>query len=319
MALNFPSSPTDLQLYTDPNSVVWQYNATKGVWIKFSTQTIKEFSGAKLVLNANKSLTSTELPLEFDNFDFDTDEYFNFGQFPSRINVKRTGYYRLNLLIATSNQGTGASYTFSIKKNGTMILTSDNAGPNQFLYYDEIALLYAGDFIQVFVSDVNGVGEITTDSVFEIERVGFGLGTTTNASNGFSGVKVILTSQESMTSTPTSIQWDTASININADPNSNVYWSVNNRQNLTIYTTGYYRVKGTLESNNLGSDNSYLLTLRAAGSTLDSSTIGANERLDIDETYYFTSGSIIDVQASNNGATGALTTGSFLQLIRQGV
>lgn len=319
MALNFPTSPTDLQLYTDPNSVVWQYNAAKGAWIKFSTQTIKEFSGAKLVLNTNKSLTTNQLPLEFDDFDFDTDEYFNFGQFPSRINVKRTGYYRLNLLLATSNQGTGASYGFSIKKNGSLTLTSDSAGPNQFLYYDEISLLYAGDYIEIFVSDSNAVGEITTDSFFEIERVGFGLGTTTNASNGFSGVKVILTSEESMTSTPTSIPWDNASININADANGNVYWSSNNKPNLTIYTSAYYRVKGTLESNNLGASNSYTLTLRAAGSTLDTTTIGANERLDIDETYYFTSGSIIDVQASNSAAVGALTTGSFLQLIRQGV
>lgn len=319
MALNFPTSPTDLQLYTDPNSVVWQYNAAKGAWIKFSTQTIKEFSGAKLILNANKSLTTNELPLEFDDFDFDTDEYFNFGQFPSRINVKRTGYYRLNLLLATSNQGTGASYGFSIKKNGSLTLTSDSAGPNQFLYYDEISLLYAGDYVEIFVSDSNAVGEITTDSFFEIERVGFGLGTTTNASNGFSGVKVILTSEESMTSTPTSIPWDNASININADANGNVYWSSNNKPNLTIYTSAYYRVKGTLESNNLGASNSYTLTLRAAGSTLDTTTIGANERLDIDETYYFTSGSIIDVQASNSAAVGALTTGSFLQLIRQGV
>lgn len=319
MALNFPTSPTDLQLYTDPNSVVWQYSAAKGVWTKFSTQTIKEFSGAKLVLNTNKSLTNIELPLEFDDFDFDTDEYFNFGQFPSRINVKRTGYYRLNLLLATSNEGTGASYGFTIKKNGTLTLSSDNAGPNQFLYYDEISLLYAGDFIEIYVSDSNAVGEITTDSFFEIERVGFGLGTTTNASNGFSGVKVILTSDESMTSTPTSIPWDNASININADANGNVYWSSNNKPNLTIYTSAYYRVKGTLESNNLGATNSYTLTLRAAGSTLDTTTIGANERLDIDETYYFTSGSIIDVQASNGAAIGALTTGSFLQLIRQGI
>lgn len=319
MALNFPASPVNLQLYTDPNSVVWQYLSAKNVWVKYSTQSIKEFSGAKLILNNNKSLTINELPLEFDDFVFDTDEYFNFAQFPSRISVKRTGYYRLNLLLATSNLGTGASYGFTIKKNGTLTLASDNAGPNQFLYYDEISLLYAGDFIQVLVSDTNAVGEITTDSFFEIERVGFGLGTTTNASNGFSGVKVILTTEESLTSTPTSIPWDNASININADVNGNVYWSINNKPDLTIYTTGYYRVKGTLESNNLGGNDSYTLTLRAAGSTLDSSSISANERLDIDETYYFTSGSIIDVQASNSGGVGALTTGSFLQLIRQGV
>lgn len=319
MSLNFPTSPTNLQLYTDPNSVVWQYLSAKGVWTKYSTQMVKEFSGAKLVLTTNKSLTTNLLALQFDDFDFDTDEYFNFAQFPSRINVKRTGYYRLNLLLATSNEGTGASYSFSIRKNGTLTLTSDNAGPNQFLYYDEISLLYAGDYIEILVSDSNAVGEITTDSFFEIERVGFGLGTTTNASNGFSGVKVILTAEESMTSTPTSIPWDAASININADANSNVYWSSNVKPNLTIYTSAYYRVKGTLESNNLGATNSYTLTLRAAGSTIDTTTIGANERLDIDETFYFTSGSIIDIQASNSGAVGALTTGSFLQLIRQGV
>lgn len=318
MALNFPTSPVDLQLYTDSNSVVWQYNTSKGVWDKYPSKSIREFSGAKLILNNNKGLTATSLAIDFDDSEYDTEEYFNINQYPSRINIKRTGYYRLNFQLATSNQGTGASYQFSIKKNGTNTLTTDTAGPNQFLYYDQITLLYAGDYIEILGLDNSAVGELTTDSFFEIERVGFGMGVST-AFNAFSGVNVKLTSDKSLTSTPTSIEWDTTTININADVDGNVYWSVNDKENILIYTTGYYRVKGTLLTSNSGGTNSYELILRAAGSPLETASISANERLDIDEIYYFTSGSIIDVQASNTGTVGAIKQDSFLQIVRQGI
>jgi hypothetical protein len=318
MALNFPTSPTDLQLYTDLNSVVWQYNASKGVWDKYPSKVIREFSGAKLILNNNKGLTTNLLAIEFDDSQYDTEEYFNINQFPSRINIKRTGYYRLNFQLATSNQGTGASYQFSVKKNGTLTISTDTAGPNQFLYYDEISLLYAGDYIEILGLDSSAVGELTTDSFFEIERVGFGMGVST-AFNAFSGVNVKLTSDKSLTSTPTSIEWDTTTININADVDGNVYWSVNDKENILIYTTGYYRVKGTLLTSNSGGTNSYELNLRAAGSTLETTTVSANERLDIDKIYYFTSGSVIDIQASNTGAVGAIKEDSFLQIVRQGI
>ena len=318
MALNFPTSPTDLQLYTDSNSVVWQYNASKGVWDKYPSKIIREFSGAKLILSNDKGLTANLLPIEFDDSEYDTEEYFNINQYPSRINIKRTGYYRLNFQIATSNQGTGASYQFSIKKNNTITLSNAIAGPNQFLYYDEISLLYAGDYIEILGLDTNTVGELTTNSFFEIERVGFGMGVST-AFNAFSGVNVKLTSDKSLTSTPTSIEWDTTIININADVDGNVYWSLNDKENILIYTNGYYRVKGMLVSSNSGGTNSYQLSLRAAGSVLETATISANERLDIDEIYYFTSGSIIDIQASNSGAVGSIKQDSFLQIIRQGI
>jgi hypothetical protein len=318
MALNFPSSPTDLQVYTDSNSVKWQYNSSKGVWDKYPSKLIREFSGVKLILSNNKGLTTNLLPIEFDDSEYDTEEYFNINQYPSRINIKRTGYYRLNFQLATSNQGTGASYQFSIKKNGINTLSTDTAGPNQFLYYDEISLLYAGDYIEILGLDNSAVGELTTDSFFEIERVGFGMGVST-AFNAFSGVNVKLTSDKSLTSTPTSIEWDTATININADVDGNVYWSENTKENILIYTNGYYRVKGMLVTSNLGGTNSYELSLRAAGSTLETAMVSANERLDIDEIYYFTSGSIIDIRARNTGAVGAITDNSFLQIIRQGV
>ena len=319
MALNFPSSPVDLQLYTDPNAVVWKYDASKGVWNKLFTEVTKLFSGVKLKLDNNKSLTSNELQINFDDTEFDTDAYFNLNTFPSRLTVNRTGYYRINILLSTSNQGTGASYSFTVKKNGSLILTTDNAGPNQFIYYDEMVLLNAGDYIEIYGSESGAVGEITTASYFEIERLGFSFSTTTNVANAFSGVKLKLTSEESMSSTPTGITWDNAPINVNASANGDVYWTSLENDKVSIYTTGYYRIKGMFQSNNLGSSDSYTVTLRASDSPLESSTFGPNDVLDLDETYLFNSGSYIDVQASNSGAVGALTTGSYLLLIRQGV
>lgn len=319
MALNFPSSPVDLQTYTDPNAVVWRYSATKNVWDKASTEPTKQFSGVKLKLDINESLTSNELAINFDDTSYDTDGYFNLALYPSRVTVNRTGYYRINILISTSNQGTGASYGFTVKKNGNITLTTDNAGPNQFIHYDETILLVSGDYIELYGYETGAVGEVTTDSYFEVERVGYSFSTTTNIANAFSGVRVTLTSEESMTSTPTGITWDSAPINVNADANGNVYWSPSSSDEIAVSTTGYYRIKGMIQSNNLGSSDSYTVTLRSAGSTLETSNFGPNDKLDIDETYYIVSGSIVDVLASNSGAVGALTTGSYLLLIRQGV
>lgn len=319
MALNFPSSPSDLQLYTDPNLVQWRYDASKGVWDKFLSEPTKQFFGAKLILTNNKSLSANLLSIEFDDVEFDTSNYFNFDEYPSRITINRTGYYRLNLIIGTSNQGTGASYTFSIKKNGNITISNDTAGPNQYLYYDDIVLLYSGDYVELYGSDSSSIGEITTDSFFEIERIGIGLGTPTTSSTAFSGVKVILESDVLLTSTPTSIEWDNAPINVNADSNGNLYWNNSVKSDVSIYTNGYYRIKGMLETNTLGSSNSYTISLRAAGSELETTTIGPNERIDIDETYYITSGSIVDMQVSNSSSIGSITSNSFLLITRQGI
>lgn len=320
MALTFPASPVDNEQYLDSNGVVWIYSSAKNVWTKLRSDTLKEFSGVKIEINGPKTLTSILSSIGFDTTVFDTGTYYDNSNEPEKIRIRRTGYYRLNILISTGTQGNGASYTFSVIKNGSTILVSDNAGPNQFIYYDELFLLYDGDYIELHGAETGAVGTITTISYIEVERLGFSMGSSFSASSAFSGVKLQLTTPESMTSTPTAIDWDTTIFNVNADINGNLYWSPSDASKITIYTTGYYRVKTFLKSSNLGASDSYTLDLIIDGTTsIESGSIGPNDTLELDETYNFTSGSYLEIFADNSGAVGSITTDSYFQLVRVGV
>ena len=319
MALNFPSSPISGQTYTDSNGVIWEYNTTKTVWAVKRYDELKEFSGAKLNLTTSEVLTLTPTPITWDVADFDTGNYFNLLSYPGRLIIPRTGYYRINVLLNTGAQGNGASYTFTVKQNASTILTTDTAGPNQGIHYDEIHLLFSGDYIEIYGEESSAVGTVLTTSYFEIERVGYSLGSAFSARNAFSGVKLLLTTAENSTITPTPVTWDTTEFNINADVNGSVYWNVSNSDKVTIYTTGYYRLKSFFETGIAGAANSYTVDLKLNGSTLESGSLGANETLDLDETYNFTSGSYLQIYLDNTGSVGQLTTDSYFELIRVGV
>jgi len=320
MALNFPTSPTNGQQYTDDNGIVWEYSSTKGVWNKKSDVNIKEFSGAKLSLSANLGLTSTTTQVAFDTVEFDTDSYTNIGTNSSRLTISVNGYYRITSLFETGPLGAGSTYNFIIKKNGTTELANSTASPNQFIAYDEVLQLVSGDYIECYIHEDDGIGTILTTSFFEIYRVGYSIGSSFLPLDSFSGVKLILSANESMTSTPTAIQWDSADYNINADINGNVYWTAGTAQRVSIYTNGYYRLKSSFAANTVGGANSYNINIKATGSaTIESASFGALENIELDETYYFVSGTYLEAYASNTGSVGQLTTNTYLQLIRIGV
>lgn len=319
MALNFPTTPTNGQTYTDDNGIVWEYNSTKTVWNKLRSDAIKNFSGAKVELTSAFSLTSTLTAISFNTAEFDTDPYFDLSNAPTKLTVLKTGYYRILLQIDTGSGGNGASYTLNIKKNGTTTLTSTTAGPNQSVVYDEVMLMTAGDYVETHASESASVGTILTSSFFQIERVGNSPGTAYPAAAAFSGVKIELTSAESLTSTPTAITWDTTEFNENADNAGNVYWTISDASKVTIYTTAYYRVKSMFETGGAGATNSYKVDVRLNGSNLVSSSLSANDMLELDETFQFNSGSYLQVYVDNSGSVGTITTDSYFQLIRLGV
>lgn len=319
MALNFPTSPISGQTYTDSNGVIWEYNSTKTVWGVKRYDELKEFSGVKLNLTTPEVLTLTSTAITWDIADFDTGNYFNLSTYPTRLIIQRTGYYRVNVLLNTGAQGNGASYTFTVKQNSSTVLTTDTAGPNQAIHYDEISLFFSGDYIEIYGDESSAVGTVLTNSYFEIERVGYSLGSAFSARNAFSGLKLLLTTAENATLTPTAVTWDTTEFNVNADVNGSVYWNVSNSDKITIYTTGYYRLKSMFETNTAGSANSYTVDLKLDGTTLESGSLGANETLDLDETYNLTSGSYLQIFLDNTGSVGQLTTDTYFELIRVGV
>lgn len=320
MALNFPTSPTNLQQYTDSNGIVWEYLSVKSVWNKKSDTNIKQFSGAKISLSANLGLISTTSQVAFDVVDFDTNSYTNIAVNSSRISISINGYYRVSALFETGPLGAGSTYNFVVKKNGVTELANSTASPNQFISYDEVLQLNSGDYIECYIHEDDGIGTILNTSFFEIYRIGYAIGSSFSPLDSFSGVKLTLSANESMVSTPTAINWDAADYNVNADINGNVYWSISTSPKISIYTDGYYRLKSSFVANSIGGSNSYNINIKATGSTtIESASLGALENIELDETYYFPSGTYIEVYASNTGSIGQLTTDSYLQLTRIGV
>jgi hypothetical protein len=319
MALSFPKTPTNLQQYTDSNGIVWEYNSTKGIWSVKKDNQLKQFSGAKIELDAALTLTNTLSTISWDSAEFDTNTYFNSISSPTKLLITSTGYYRINVLLITGNQGNGASYTFSVKVNGTTDLTNDTTGPNTGVHYDEIHLLHSGDYVEIWGSEDAGVGTLQTNSYFEIERIGYALGSAYGTLGAFSGVKVELASVQNTTSTPTALTWDVAPFNVNADINGNLYWDISTADKINIYTNGYYRIKSFFKTGTAGTSDSYKIDVRLDGTTLESGSIGASETLDLDETYNFLSGSYVQVYVDNLGSVGTITTDSYFELIRVGV
>jgi len=318
MALNFPSNPANLQQYTDDNGIVWQYISTKGIWNVYRDDALKEFLGAKIVLDTNKSLISTLTAVAFDSEAFDIGEYFNLVS-PTKLNISRPGFYRINLLVLAGSLGSGASYTFTVKKNGSTTITTTIAGANQSVTYDEILELVSGDYVELYASETDGVGDIVAGSFFEIQNIGDTIGSAQSTATKFSGLKLNLTSEESLLASFSAITWDSAQFNTNADINGNSYWSISDSSKAKIYTNGYYRLKSYFKASTLGSNNSYTIDLRIDNTSYASSSLSPNDSLDFDNVYSLASGSYIQVFAKESGGIGTITTDSFFELIRLGV
>lgn len=316
--LSFPANPTNGQQYTDDNGIVWEYLSSKTVWNILRDNSLKNFLGAKIQLNTSYALTSTLTAVSFDSEVFDVGNYYN-SSFPTKLTVTNPGFYRLNLLIVASSLGSGASYTFTVKKNGTTVLTTTTAGPNQSISYDEIIQLFANDYIELYASEASDIGEIVEGSFFEIQNAGDLVGSEQSPATAFSGAKLGLSTAEALTSTLTAIDWTTTDFNTNADINGNVYWSAGQPSKASIYITGYYRIKAFIQAGSQGSDDSYEVDLRFSNTPVVSSSLSPNDSLDFDDVYNLSSGSYVQFFASELGNVGEIASNSYFEIIRLGV
>ena len=319
MTLSFPASPINGQQYTDANGKVWEYDGVK--WNVATSESSKEFSGAKIYLIEPFFLNNTLTPIAFDGEEIDTANYFN-PLSPTEIVIPRTGYYRIHLSLFTGQEGYGASYGVQLKRNTTNLLDT-NMSAFQTGVYDEILLLDVGDTISVFASELESVGTIETDSFLEVALQGYTFGGAIVPGFEFSGVKAELQSDVSTTATPTAITWTISDIvfNTNANAAGNLYWTNTFPTRFTISTTGYYRIRAFFLTNTEGSSDSYTITVRKNGSdVVETITLGANESAELDETYEFNSTDYVEIVISNTEALGAIKQlESFFQIIRLGV
>lgn len=132
------------------------------------------FSGVKTELNVPYSTSNILTGIIWTNTEFDTnanalaETYWNVAD-PTKLTIKSNGYYTVNAYIVTG--AVGGTYTVTLKKNGTIISTS-NIGPNDSAYLNQIYQLNLNDYIEMFVSDSSGSGNITTESYLEVIRMG---------------------------------------------------------------------------------------------------------------------------------------------------
>lgn len=317
MALNFPSSPTNGQTYTDGNNVRWEYDGTK--WNVTLSQLQKLFSGAKILLGSNVALTATNTAISFGTESYDTDSYFATSA-NTKITVNRNGFYRINSLILTDALGSGSSYTVNVVKNGATNLTTTSLGPNQSATYDEIVELVSGDYIEIKASESGAAGSLLDDTMLEVVRLGLTLGTGITQYDAFSGVRATLSAAVNMTSTATGVSWAATTFDGNADITGANYWSSGSATRLTVGTTGYFRIKSFVATGTAGSSNSYTIAIKKNGSTtLATINMSANETLEFDEIYSLSDDDYIELVASNSGSVGTLLSTTYLELVRLGV
>lgn len=312
MPLNFPSSPTNGQTYTDDNAVVWEFDGVK--WNVITGTANKAFSGAKIKLSSNYSVTSTNTAISFDTEVIDTDSYF-FNSSPQKITITKNAFYRINLSLYTGSLG--ASYTVTIKKNGLTTLSSTIISPNQYTNYDEIVELLSGDYIEVYVSESTSVGTLLPASFLEITRVGLFSGTSVPSAEAFSGVRGILTSDYLTTNTSTALTWNSTDFNQNANAAGNTYWTISDSSKFTISTAGFYRVKSVIS---VGSAESCSVNLKQNNvSTLSSATINPNGYAQIDEIFEFNQNDYLQLFVRDDTSTGSIKQDTYLEIVRIGV
>lgn len=312
MALNFPSSPTNGQIYTDDNSVVWQYDGVK--WNVVTGSTKKIFNGVKVLLSSNYSLTTTSTAISWDAEEFDTGTYWNSGA-ANRVTILQPGYYNINLVLFAASSGSG--YTVDVKLNGSSTITSTVFNANQATEYDEVLQLNAGDYIEVYASDTDGSGALTDSSYMEVTQMGLGVGSGVSSYSAFSGVRTTITTNFNTTSTPTALAWDGTDFNVNANAQALTYWTLSDPAKITVKVNGYYQLNLFIESDS--SPGTYTITLRKNGTTtIASSTMGANDQAQFNQIYYLTANDYVEVLVSNSDSTGSIVNESHFEVIRLG-
>jgi len=316
MALLFPSSPTHLDNYTDPNQAIWQYDSDGPYWTVITSTTRKNFSGIKRSSSGTFDLTTSYTAVDFDTADFSVDSYYVSD---SRFQAPTTGFYRLSIILNSNSNGEGSSYTIQIRKNGIAIDTS-TLGPNQFASYDETLDLVAGDYVEVWAKETTGTGGFTTNSLLTFYRIGYSPGTGISNHSAFSGVRATLTLAASTTSTPTATSWAATDFNANANVLGDLYWFNSVPTRITVRSDGYYKIRCFVKAGTSGSSNSYTATIRKNGSTsLTTVNLSPNDFVDLDEIYSLVEDDYLELMISNSDNTGNILPTTYLELVREGV
>jgi hypothetical protein len=315
--LSFPSSPTNGAEYTDENGKVWQFDGVK--WEISVSSGIKQFYGAKVSIGSEYFLSTVSTPVVFDVVDFDTSNFFD-TENPFRIVIPRTGYYRVNFVAEIGQEGFGASYNIDVRRNGINI-AEDRLGSFQTTQYDETFLLDAGDVIEFFALEEQGVGSLLEGTYLEVQLQGYTFGSAIVPGFEFSGVRAKITNDVTTTSTESAIEWDDILFNINANEAGALYWDSLENTKFTIATTAYYKLRALIETGTDGATNSYSITIKKNGTdVVENVLLGANESVELDTVYEFSATDYLEIYVENTENVGTIIfSNTYFEIIRLGV
>lgn len=312
MALNFPSSPTNGQQYTDANAVVWEYDGVK--WDVITGTANKMFSGCKISFSSNVNLTANSTAINFSSEEYDTDSYFTLST-PTKITFNRDAFYRINLSVYTGTSG--ASHVVTLKKNGITTLANTVIAPNQYTNFDQILQFSESDYIELYALDSAATGYLTSGTNIEMTRVGLAQGTNIPSASAFSGVRTILSTTYNTTNTATPITWTSTVFNQNANPAGDFYWSAGTPNRITIGLTGFYRIKGEIFA---GPTEGIAINVRKNGTTsIANTSIPVNGYAELDDIYQLNQNDYIQLLVNDSTSIGTITANTYLEVVRLGV
>jgi len=133
-----------------------------------------------------------------------------------------------------------------------------------------------------------------------------------DSSKEFYGVKVSLTQQQFLSSTLTTIAFDSADID------TTQFFDPSIPTKLVIPRTGYYRVNLAVVAGQEGFGASYTIELRRNGSNIAEDLIGAFQSARFDQTILLNAGDELELYAAEQESIGSLVEGTYLEIQLQG-
>jgi hypothetical protein len=152
MALNFPDSPIDEQIYTDPNNAVWRYDANKNVWNSPG-------SGSRIIASDTAPSSPVVGDLWFDSSRGITYIYYFDGSSNQWVTVTAPSIEAINLTGDVTAAGYGDNLITTIEPNAASGFVGDSVTGEA---------TFQNEFNRILLSDVHLLEGLEVGDVIEV-------------------------------------------------------------------------------------------------------------------------------------------------------
>jgi hypothetical protein len=136
---------------------------------------------------------------------------------------------------------------------------------------------------------------------------------TRSTKRAFKGAKVVLSSDYSLGSTSTAIQWSSANFD------TATLWAPSQPTRFTITENGFYRLNIQILTTTAGTGASYGISVRRNGLVISSDTIASNQFIVFDDIVQLAVGDYVEVFASESTSAGSIDANdSFFEIVQVG-